>query len=150
MAKDVCDVLGLENSRDTLVRLDADEKGVGSIDTPGGRQQMLTVNESGLYSLILSSKKPEAKPFKRWITHEVLPSISKTGSYQISQDINTLTRPTKVTFAFLSREYNGALRLAKGFNLEGNQAILSANRLITANQQPDRTLSPAESSQDQS
>jgi prophage antirepressor-like protein len=81
VAKDVCDVLEIENSRDTVRRLDEDEKGVGIIDTLGGNQEMAIINEPGLYSLILTSRKPEAKEFKRWITHEVIPAIRKTGSY---------------------------------------------------------------------
>lgn len=81
VAADVCAALTIGNSRDALDRLDADEKGVGSIDTLGGLQQLATVNESGLYSLILGSRKPEAKPFKRWVTSEVLPQIRKTGAY---------------------------------------------------------------------
>jgi len=81
VAADVCAALTIGNSRDALDRLDADEKGVGSIDTLGGLQQLATVNESGLYSLILGSRKPEAKPFKRWVTSEVLPAIRKTGAY---------------------------------------------------------------------
>ncbi|ARF66704.1 phage repressor protein/antirepressor Ant [Paenibacillus larvae subsp. pulvifaciens] len=81
VAKDVCDVLGIKNNRDALSRMDEDEKGVVSIDTLGGAQQMQVLNESGLYSLILGSRKPEAKQFKRWVTHEVLPAIRKTGMY---------------------------------------------------------------------
>ena len=81
VAADVCHCLAIANPRDALTRLDDDEKGVGSTDTPGGRQSMTTVNESGLYSLILGSRKPEARAFKRWVTHEVLPSIRQTGSY---------------------------------------------------------------------
>ena len=81
VAKDVCDALGINNPRQALARLDADEKGVISSDTPGGVQKLLTINEYGLYSLVLSSRKPEAKAFKRWVTHEVLPSIRKTGGY---------------------------------------------------------------------
>lgn len=81
VAADVCAALTIGNSRDALDRLDADEKGVGSIDTLGGLQRLATVNESGLYSLILGSRKPEAKPFKRWVTSEVLPAIRKTGAY---------------------------------------------------------------------
>ena len=83
VAKDVCDVLGISNVSDTLSKvLDDDEKGVDSIYTPGGNQQVSIVNEPGLYSLILRSRKPEAKTFKRWITHEVLPTIRKTnGAY---------------------------------------------------------------------
>ena len=81
VAADVCQALTIDNHRNVLARLDDDEKGVQSMDTPGGRQELATVNESGLYSLILTSRKPEAKRFKRWVTHEVLPSIRKTGSY---------------------------------------------------------------------
>jgi anti-repressor protein len=81
-ASDVCRVLEIANNRDALSRLDEDEKGVALTDTPGGRQEMSTVNEAGLYALILGSRKPSAKAFKRWVTHEVLPSIRKTGGYQ--------------------------------------------------------------------
>lgn len=83
VAKDVCDCLDLSNSRKALSRLDDDEKGVTSSDTPGGKQEMATVNEYGLYNLVLSSRKPEAKEFKRWITHEVLPSLRKYGTYSM-------------------------------------------------------------------
>lgn len=81
VAKDVCDVLGLKNSRDTMSGLDEDEKGVAISDTPGGKQSLAIVNESGLYSLIMKSRKPEAKAFKKWVTSEVLPSIRKYGYY---------------------------------------------------------------------
>ena len=81
VAKDVCDVLEISNSRDALSRLDSDEKGVVLTDTNGGAQKLQYVNESGLYSLIMGSRKPEAKAFKKWITSEVLPSIRKNGMY---------------------------------------------------------------------
>lgn len=84
VAKDVCDCLDIKNSRDALRRLEDDEKGVVLNDTLGGKQEMATVNEYGLYSLVLSSRKPEAKEFKRWVTHEVLPSIRKYGSYNMA------------------------------------------------------------------
>lgn len=83
IANDLCAVLGLTNPRQTLSYLDEDEKGVISSDTLGGAQQMAFVSESGMYSLVLRSRKLEAKAFKRWITHEVLPSIRRTGSYGI-------------------------------------------------------------------
>ena len=85
VAADVCAVLGLGNVSMALERLDDDEKGVSSIDTLGGAQQMTVINESGLYSLVLGSRKPEAKPFKKWVTAEVLPSIRKTGVYALGQ-----------------------------------------------------------------
>lgn len=79
--KDVCAVLGIGNSRMVFDRLDSDEKGVSQIDTPGGLQNVNIVNESGLYNVLLRSDKPEAKPLRKWVTSEVLPSIRKTGSY---------------------------------------------------------------------
>jgi len=79
--KDVCNVLEHSNSRKMALRLDEDEKGVTPIHTPGGTQQMTVVSESGLYNVILRSDKPQAKAFRRWITHEVLPSIRKQGHY---------------------------------------------------------------------
>lgn len=84
VAADVCKALDLGNASMTLSRLDDDEKGVSLIDTLGGLQNMVTVNEPGLYTLVLGSRKPEAKAFKRWITHDVLPSIRKTGEYKIT------------------------------------------------------------------
>jgi hypothetical protein len=83
VAADVCAVLGVGNSRQALTRLDDDEKGVFSIDTLGGTQSMTTVNEPGLFALVLGSRKPEARRFKRWVTHEVLPTIRRTGRYAI-------------------------------------------------------------------
>ncbi len=74
-------MLEIGNSRDVTSRLDSDEKGVDIIDTPGGKQEVSIINESGLYSVILVSRKPEAKKFKRWVTHEVLPSIRRHGLY---------------------------------------------------------------------
>ena len=82
IAADVCEALAISNNRDALSRLDDDEKGVANTDTPGGQQQMTIINESGLYSLILTSRKPEAKKFKKWVTSEVLPAIRRTGRYE--------------------------------------------------------------------
>lgn len=93
VAADVLSTLSLD--RKALERLDDDEKGVSSIHTPGGAQDMTAVNESGLYNLVLGSRKPEAKRFKRWITHEVLPSIRKTGSYTSAMSVAALPSPTQ-------------------------------------------------------
>lgn len=87
VAKDVTEVLEIKNNRDALSRLDADEKDVALTDTPGGKQEMTIINEPGLYSLILGSRKPEAKQFKRWVTHEVIPTIRKTGGYVANDDL---------------------------------------------------------------
>jgi prophage antirepressor-like protein len=81
VAVDVCRVLELNNTSQALVGLDEDEKGVTTADTLGGPQKLSIINESGMYSLVLTSRKPEAKRFKKWITSEVLPTIRKTGSF---------------------------------------------------------------------
>lgn len=85
--KDVCGILGISKYRDTASRLDEDERGSVRVDTPGGEQEMTVVNESGLYNVILRSDKPEAKPFRKWVTSEVLPSIRKHGAYMTPQKI---------------------------------------------------------------
>lgn len=91
VAKDVCEALGIINHRDAVERLEEDEKGVattdslslpvGSTDTNGPLREVLIVNEAGLYRLIFTSRKEEAEKFKRWVFHDVLPTIRKTGEY---------------------------------------------------------------------
>lgn len=87
VAKDVCSVLELTNNREAISRLDEDEKGVNTFYTLGGNQNLTIINESGLYSLILTSRKPEAKAFKKWVTSEVLPSIRKQGKYEVKPTV---------------------------------------------------------------
>lgn len=84
VAKDICNCLEINNSRQALIRLDDDEKSSVILNdgTPGNPEKSI-VNEYGLYSLVLSSRKPEAKEFKRWITHDVIPQIRKTGQYVV-------------------------------------------------------------------
>ena len=87
VANDVLRVLAVSNSKDALRTLDDDEKsGVDIIDPHGRKQKTNCISEAGLYSIILRSRKPEAKAFKRWITHEVIPSIRKTGGYIAGQE----------------------------------------------------------------
>jgi anti-repressor protein len=85
--RDVCNVLGLGTPARVAERLDADEKGVSLIHTLGGDQEMTIINESGLYNVILRSDKPEAKPFRKWVTAEVLPTIRKHGAYMTTDTI---------------------------------------------------------------
>lgn len=86
VAADVCRALGLGNSSDVIKRLDEDERTLVSIEGASNGLPMNAVNEPGLYALILGSRKPEAKAFKRWITHEVIPEIRKTGGYIAGQE----------------------------------------------------------------
>jgi prophage antirepressor-like protein len=85
MAKDVCEVLGISNSRDAVAALDSDEKLVSEFPTADQIRKANFINESGLYTLVIRSNKPEAKKFRKWVTSEVLPSIRKNGAY-ISPD----------------------------------------------------------------
>lgn len=89
VAKDVCEALGLEQVSKALSPLEDDERGLLKVPHPQQPEKLLevnTVNEPGLYSLILRSRKPEAKVFKHWITHRVLPSIRKTGAYAVKDE----------------------------------------------------------------
>ena len=89
VGRDVCNILGYANSSDALAkRVDTEDKGVANCDTLGGNQNLTIINESGLYSLILSSKLPNAKRFKHWVTSEILPSIRKHGMYATDELIN--------------------------------------------------------------
>ena len=82
-AADVCAVLGFSSPNQTIANLPDDEKGVETFDTLGGRQKFTVLSESGLYRLIFRSTKPVAEEFRRWVLHEVLPAIRRTGGYQI-------------------------------------------------------------------
>lgn len=103
VAADVCKALELEKTNRALSRLDDDEKGAHSVSTPGGRQRMSIISESGLYSLILGSRKPEARAFKRWITHEVIPSIRKHGAYMTDSLLNALEAHPEAVPEYLNR-----------------------------------------------
>ena len=84
---DVCNILGLENPTQSVESLDEDEKKLDYIlDSSGQQRKTWTINEFGLYSLVLKSRKPEARESKRWITHEVLPAIRKAGRYTTDQE----------------------------------------------------------------
>lgn len=90
VAADVCRALAIDRTQTR--RLDEDEKGVYLTQTPGGQQELTIINEPGLYALVLGSRKPEAKAFKRWITHEVIPAIRKTGQYSTNPNMVTIDR----------------------------------------------------------
>ena len=108
--KDICKLLSIENHKNITKRLEEDEVGTFELPHPQSKEkklEMLCVNESGLYSVILRSDKPEAKAFRRWITHEILPEIHRTGGYNaISTEIledSSLTAASKTIFMYLCR-----------------------------------------------
>lgn len=82
VGKDVAEILGYkETAKAIRTKVDHDDKGVSVLDTPGGKQEIIVINESGVYSLVFGSKLPKAKEFKRWVTSEILPSIRRHGAY---------------------------------------------------------------------
>lgn len=130
--KDVCDVLDLSNPSIVAARLDSDE--VTKFDLGGLSGESNIINESGLYNVILRSDKPEAKNFKRWVTHEVLPAIRKTGGYSVKENkdteiklMNAKSRQAKILLSMIIPEmpdtYKQILR-AKASEIVTGQALL--------------------------
>ncbi len=120
---DVGKILQLSNIRASVALLDDDEKGVNTIDTPGGKQEISIVSESGLYALIFKSRRPEAKKFRRWVTSEVLPAIRKTGSYsatltpaeqlQIRKAISARAKKSAVAYQTIYHALYARFQIAK-------------------------------------
>lgn len=135
--KDVCRVLTMDVSKIKQVsdRLDADEKGRYSVPTPGGVQETWVINESGLYNVILRSDKPEAKPFRKWVTSEVLPSIRKHGAYMTPQKIEEalLNPDTIISLAQqLKEEKAKTAKLAPAAEYAQNFLLASGGRLVSS------------------
>lgn len=105
-AKDVCDALDYEDHKVALRKLDDDEKGEYILPSPGGPQEMLTVNESGLYALILRSNKPRAREFRKWVTNEVLPSLRRTGRYEMRRSYANDEPPLQYIYNVLCARVN--------------------------------------------
>lgn len=141
VASDACRGLDIKNTADALKRLDEDEKGIVSIYTPGGDQAVWCVTFPGLLSLILGSRKPEAKEYKRWVTHEVLPAIHKHGGYMVARaeetPEQTIARALIMAKASLERkEQQIAIMAPKAvfadqvLDSEGTYTITEAARLL--------------------
>ena len=124
--KDVCEVLGISKYRDTAARLEDDEREPIRVDTLGGAQEMLCVNESGLYNVIIRSGKPEAKPFRKWVTSEVLPAIRKHGAYMT---------PETLEAAILNPDLLIRLCTALKDEQDKNKALQAANSTLAVDNQ---------------
>lgn len=123
VGKDIAAALGYKDTAKAIAaRVDDEDKGVGNLPTPGGIQQLTIINESGLYSLILSSKLPDAKKFKRWVTSEVLPAIRKTGQYAIVGPADRLTPDDYIRAASIVAKCNDR-RLPVALKLLENAGI---------------------------
>jgi len=120
VGKDVCDCLGYSNSRETISKLDEDERDCVRISDAIGRgRETIIINESGLYTLIMRSSKPEAKAFRKWVTSEVLPSIRKKGGYMSPQLTEMLQNTTNLVESFHKRLEN--IENNHGFRRYNNQ-----------------------------
>lgn len=130
VGKDIALALGYINTKDALSRhVDADDKGGARITTPSGEQEMTIINESGLYSLVLSSKLPTAKKFKRWVTSEVLPAIRKTGSYSVKQAEQDKTREMRAEAMLrnsISKQAKMMMEIAKMSHIKAYQDVMMA------------------------
>lgn len=115
VAKDVCAALNIAPT--AASRLDEDEKGLRLTQTPGGEQNVLLVTEPGFYKLVMRSRKPEAKAFQRWVTHEVLPALRRDGGYMVARDDETpeelMARALKAADATLARVRDENARLTR-------------------------------------
>lgn len=135
VGKDVAEILGYQRTADAIrAHVDVEDKGVGEIQTPGGTQTMTVINESGLYSLILSSKLPTAKRFKRWVTSEVLPAIRKHGAYLTEQKVEEiLTNPdTIIKLATHLKEEREARKQAEALNEANRPKVIFAEAVSTS------------------
>jgi prophage antirepressor-like protein len=141
VARDICEILDIKDASNATKNLDDDEKGTQEIRTLGGRQGMLTVNESGLYTLIFKSNKKEAKTFRKWITGEVLPAIRRDGKYEMPNieppEINNGLLVTEgivpITVARLTEAAQGtkaAMIMARALGFRDNEARQLASQLV--------------------
>jgi len=136
IAQDACNAIGIPDQNQSTRSLDDDEKGMFTIHTPGGPQSVTIISEAGLYSLILRSRKPEAKVFKRWITHEVLPSIRKHGAYITPDKIQEMLKdPAFVTSTLKTLEATQAkCKVAEELYQREQTKRQAAERVIEHNQ----------------
>ncbi len=122
VAKDVCAILGLGRQQDSTRYLDEDEKGECLVDTPSGAQKMVCVTEPGFYKLVMRSRKPEAKAFQRWVTHEVLPELRRYGAVVV--DLDDADDDVLMARALLAADRKMKRQDARIAELEGENAQL--------------------------
>ena len=149
VAKDVCAVLGIVNhrhavhgrpDRENSTGLDDDERGVASVTTPSGMQEMTIISESGLYALIFKSRKPEAKAFRKWVTSEVLPALRKTGNYSLGEEKGLPEVPRLTVLQFLNAVAPGVWRMSHASQIGQIARKWSHNLGCPPRRGPDETL----------
>ncbi len=126
VGKDVAKILEYKDTAKAIrTHVDSEDKGVSVLDTPGGQQKITIINESGFYSLVLSSKMPRAKEFRRWVTAEILPTIRRTGGYVGSEDMFI-----ENYLPFLDEPYRNLFRLQMLFINKLNERIRHDEPLV--------------------
>lgn len=136
VAKEVCEILGLVDVSMTIDKLDPDEKLIQKLFVSGQDREVWTVSESGLYTLIFRSNKEEAKPFRRWVTHEVLPTIRQTGAYavpgvgrvRVGDGLDGIARAAK-ELALMSKAFTASMSITRPFCTSMAEAVQMANEL---------------------
>jgi anti-repressor protein len=140
VGRDVAEILGYKNISDTLTKhVDSEDKGVAKCDTLGGLQDMTIINESGLYSLVLSSKMPEAKKFKRWVTTEILPAIRKHGAYMIDSVLEQAVSDPDFMIGLLTnlKDEKEKRQLAEETNEKNKPKVLMAETMLASKESKD-------------
>lgn len=143
VASDICKALGIKNSRDALANLDDSFKGVATADTRGGRQQVSTINEAGLYALIFRSRKESAKEFQNWVFQHVIPSIRQHGGYINGQE----ALPQEEQAQTLQVIQDEAQRL-RARHVEDRDARSDAHRFLGGGRRRRKTPRPPKPSAD--
>lgn len=126
VAKEVCDALGLKDTQSAIRKLDDDERLMRKVYASGQHREVIVINEPGLYSLVLRSTKPEAKAFKRWITHEVLPEIRKHGSYGAPEAVERRIRTQVAKERLATHVHNSTI-----WNQETVQRFTEVEKFLT-------------------
>lgn len=144
VAKDVCEVLDLDHITNALKGLDDDELTVTKLQSGGQSREMKLISESGLYTLVIRSNKPQAKPFRRWVTHDVLPAIRKTGSYGIPGAVNGIPEGMTLVSA---EEIMDLYRDTKTLLFENNRLLKKQLKEAEARVPRRRNFTPDEDDQ---
>lgn len=140
IASDLCSALDLGNTAMMVDRLDDDERGTCVIDSNGGPQVTNIVNEPGLYSLIMTSRKPEAKYFKRWVTHEVLPQIRKTGSYSATSLDESYVRAAEIISRADESQTELVVKMLRKAGLDVPETKTPKPKKLKTDDEPDFTI----------
>lgn len=138
VATDVATTLGYRNAPDASRHLDDDEKGTQIVRTPGGDQKLTVISESGLYALVLRSRKPEARKFAKWVTSEVLPSIRQTGGYAKQPDTRRMEHARQLAHAATLQVYQAVFDAA----MQGDEPAHFTRLLLSFTQGPGDALVP--------